>query len=72
MQPKVPPRKRYCLDVAAAYNRESLPLPGRRNGRQVPTIEDVMAHPFLWARLSQRDAEELLMEIYVARRRRMQ
>lgn len=65
------PRRRYCLDVVAAYNREELVLPSC-SGLQVHSIEEIMAHPFHWAHLNERDTEEVLMELYVARRRRMQ
>jgi hypothetical protein len=62
---------RYVLDVVAAWNREDLPLPAC-SGLAVTSIEEIMAHPFHWAHLTERDTEEVLMEIYVARRRRMQ
>jgi len=65
------PQTRYCLDVVAAYNREGLPLPPS-SGMMPRSIEEILAHPFHWAYLSERDAEEVLMEIYVARRTRMQ
>ncbi len=61
---------RYYLDVVAAYNREQLPLPAC-SGLEVRSIEEIMAHPFHWAHLTQRDTEEVLMELYVARRCRM-
>jgi hypothetical protein len=64
-------RTRRYLDVVAAYNREELPL-SACNGLQVESIEEIMAHPYHWAHLTERDTEEVLMEIYVARRRRMQ
>jgi hypothetical protein len=59
------------LDVAAAYNGDDLPLPDC-SGLQVQSIEEIMAHPYHWAHLSERDTEEVLMELYVARRCRMQ
>jgi hypothetical protein len=62
---------RHYLDVVAAYNRESLTL-SACSGLDVQSIEEIMAHPFHWAHLTERDTEEVLMEIYVARRRRMQ
>jgi hypothetical protein len=74
MQPEeaVPGRTvRHYLDVVAAYNREDLPLEPC-SGLRVDSIEEIMAHPFHWAHLSERETEEVLMEIYVARRRRMQ
>ena len=71
MQPKKHPPIRHYLDVVAAYNREDLSLP-RCSGLEVQSIEEIMAHPYHWAHLTERDTEEVLMEIYVARRRRMQ
>lgn len=65
------PPKQYYLDVVAAYNREELPLPSC-SGLQVQCIEEILEHPYHWAHLTERDTEEVLMEIYVARRRRMQ
>jgi hypothetical protein len=61
----------YFLDVAAAHNGEELALPDC-SGLHVQSIEEIMAHPYHWAHLSERDSEEILMELYVARRRRMQ
>ncbi len=71
MQRKTHRPVRYYLDVVAAYNREELPLPAS-SGLQVQSIEEILAHPYHWAHLTDRDTEEVLMEIYVARRRRMQ
>jgi hypothetical protein len=71
MKPDAKRPSRHYLDVVAAYNREELPLPAC-SGLDVQSIEELMAHPFHWAHLTERDAEEVLMEIYVARRRRMQ
>ena len=65
------PEAQYCIDVAAAHNGEELVLPAC-SGLQVNSIEEIIAHPYHWAHLSERDTEEVLMEIYVARRRRMQ
>ncbi len=62
---------RHYLDVVAAYNREDLPL-SACSGLLVESIEEIMAHPFHWTHLTERETEEVLMEIYVARRRRMQ
>ena len=61
----------FYQDVAAAHNGEGLPLPDC-SGLQVQSIEEIMAHPYHWAHLSERDSEEILMELYVARRRKMQ
>ena len=44
----------YHLDVAALYNREDLPVP-ECSGLHVQSIEEIMAHPFHWAHLSERD-----------------
>jgi hypothetical protein len=59
------------LDITALYNREDILLP-ECSGLGVHCIQEIMAHPFHWAHLSERDTEEVLMEIYVARRRRAQ
>ena len=71
MDPQTRRTQRCFLDVVAAYNREELPLPAC-SGLEVRSIEEIMAHPFHWAHLTESDTEEVLMEIYVARRRRMQ
>ena len=62
------------LDVRAAYNRDNLPLPGPNgpHGRRVLNLEMLMNHAFYWDWLNDREAAEVLMEIYVARTRRMQ
>ena len=62
---------RHYLDVAAAYNREGISLPPC-SGLEVQCIEEIMAHPFHWAYLTERDTEEVLLELYVARRMKMQ
>ena len=62
---------RIYLDVEAAYNREELPMP-KCSGLQVQSIEEIMQHPYHWAHLSERETEEVLMELYVVRRRRAQ
>lgn len=64
-------RTRYYLDVVAAYNREDLAL-SACSGARAPSIEELMAHPFHWAHLTERDTEEVLLELYVARRMKMQ
>ena len=71
MQPEERLEAQFYLDVAAAHNGEDLALPAC-SGLQVQCIEEIMAHPYHWAHLSERDTEEVLMELYVARRRRMQ
>lgn len=62
------------LDVSAAYNRDNLPLPQPNgpNGRRVLSMEMLLHHPFYWDWLNERETEEVLMELYVARTRRMQ
>ena len=71
MPPEERPDAQFFLDVAAAHNGEELVLPDC-SGLHVQSIEEIMAHPFHWAHLSERDGEEILMELYVARRWRMQ
>ena len=71
MSPKKSCPTLYCLDVVAAYNREDLPL-SSCSGLEVQNIDEIMAHPYHWSHLTERDTEEVLMELYVARRRRMQ
>lgn len=61
----------FRLDVVAAYNRQDLPLRDRRSPRVVQG-EDIAAQPYIWAKLSMRDTEDLLMDLYIARRRHMQ
>jgi hypothetical protein len=62
------------LEVNAAYNRDGLPLPGPNgpNGRRVLNIEMLMNHAFYWEWLNERETEEVLMELYLVRTRRMQ
>ena len=62
------------LEVNAAYNRDGLtmPKPNGPNGRRVLNLEMLMNHPFYWEWLNERETEEVLMEIYIARTRRMQ
>ena len=62
------------LEVNAAYNRDGLPLPGPNgpNGRRVLNIEMLMSHAFYWEWLNERETEEVLMELYITRTRRMQ
>ena len=68
------PRPTLVLDVTAAYNRDNLPMPKPNgpNGRRVLSMEMLLHHPFYWEWLNERETEEVLMEIYVARTRRMQ
>ena len=62
------------LEVSAAYNREGLtmPKPNGPNGKRVLDLEMLMQHPFYWEWLNERETEEVLMEIYIARTRRAQ
>ena len=62
---------KFCLDVAAAYNRGGLPI-SAQSSADVSSIEELLAHPFQWKHLTDSDTEDVLMEIYVARRTRMQ
>jgi hypothetical protein len=67
-------RPTIILEVSAAYNRDNLPMPKPNgpNGRRVLSMEMLMHHPFYWEWLNERETEEVLMELYVARTRRMQ
>lgn len=62
------------LEVSAAYNREGLPVPAPNgpNGRRVLNLEMLMNHAFYWEWLNERETEEVLMELYITRTRRMQ
>jgi len=62
------------LEVTAAYNRGGLPMPKPNgpNGRRVLNLEMLMNHPFYWEWLNERETEEVLMELYIARTRRAQ
>ena len=62
------------LEVNAAYNRDGLtmPKPNGPNGRRILNLEMLMNHPFYWEWLNERETEEVLMEINIARTRRMQ
>ena len=62
------------LEVNAAYNREGLamPKPNGPNGGRVLDLDMLMQHPFYWDWLNERETEEALMEIYIARTRRAQ
>ena len=68
------PKPTLFLDVNAAYNRDNLamPKPNGPNGRRVLSMEMLLHHPFYWEWLNERETEEVLMELYVARTRRMQ
>jgi hypothetical protein len=62
------------LEVNAAYNREKLPMPKPNgpNGRRVLNLEMLLHHSFYWDWLNERETEEVLMELYIARTRRAQ
>jgi hypothetical protein len=62
------------VEVNAAYNREGLPMPKPNgpNGRRVLNLEMLMNYPFYWEWLNERETEEVLMELYIARTRRAQ
>ena len=62
------------VEVNAAYNRDRLPMPRPNgpNGRRVLNLEMLLNHPMYWDFLNERETEEVLMELYIARTRRMQ
>ncbi len=62
------------LEVQSAYNLDSMPMPKPNgpNGRRVLNLEMLMHHPFYWEWLNERETEEVLMEIYIARTQRTQ
>jgi len=62
------------LEVNAAYNREELPMPKPNgpNGGRVLNLEMLMNHSFYWEWLNERETEEVLMELYIARMRHTQ
>ena len=62
------------LEVRAAYNMDRLPIPRPNgpNGRRVLNLEMLLNHAFYWEWLNERETEEVLMEVYVARTRRTQ
>lgn len=62
------------VEVNAAYNRDRLPMPRPNgpNGRRVLNLEMLINHPMYWDFLNERETEEVLMELYIARTRRMQ
>ena len=67
-------KQTIVLEVSAAYNRDGLPMPKPNgpNGRRVLNLEMLMNHPLYWEFLNERETEEVLMELYIARTRRMQ
>lgn len=72
--PSASPAHTILLEVNAAYNRDGLTMPGPNgpNGRRVLNIEMLMNHAFYWEWLNERETEEVLMELYITRTRRMQ
>ena len=62
------------LEVQSAYNLDNMPMPKPNgpNGRRVLNLEMLMHHPFYWEWLNERETEEVLMEIYIARTQRTQ
>ena len=62
------------LEVRAAYNMDGLPIPRPNgpNGRRVLNLEMLLNHAFYWEWLNERETEEVLMEVYIARTRRTQ
>ena len=64
----------FFLEVNAAYNREGLPrtAPNAPNGGHVLNLDMLLNHPFYWDWLNERETEEVLMEVYLARTRRTQ
>lgn len=71
---KLTTNRTIILEVNAAYNREGLimPKPNGPNGGRVLDLDMLMQHPFYWDWLNERETEEVLMEIYIARTRRAQ
>ncbi len=68
------PSKGLFLDVNATYNRENLPTPRPNgpNGRRVLNIEMLMTHAVYWDWMNERETQDVLMELYNVRTRRMQ
>ena len=66
MKSENPRKARLYLDVVAAYNRDELPMSS--SGMDVQSIEEIMAHPYYWAYLSESETEEVLLQLYVQRR----
>lgn len=63
----------WILDVPAAFNRDGLDLPAAgAPGRRTLNMDMLLSNPVFWDWLTEREAEEALMEIYVARTRRAQ
>jgi len=71
---KASPPTGLFLDVNATYNRENLPTPSPNgpNGRRVLNIEMLMTHAVYWDWMNDRETQDVLMELYNVRTRRMQ
>ena len=69
-----PSRRTIVFEASAAYNRDGLPMPKPNgpNGKRVLNLEMLMNHPFYWEWLNEKETEEVLMELYIARTRRAQ
>ncbi|MCW3094455.1 MAG: hypothetical protein JWL77_73 [Chthonomonadaceae bacterium] len=67
-------RRTIVFESSAAYNCDALqmPKPNGPNGRRVLNLEMLMNHPFYWEWLNEKETEEVLMELYIARTRRAQ
>ena len=72
--PQGAPRRTIVFEASAAYNRDGLPMPKPNgpNGRRVLNLEMLMNHSFYWEWLNEKETEEVLMELYIARTRRAQ
>jgi len=59
------------LDVAAAYNRDDMPIPDHSgDGQEIISL--LMSNPSYCRRMTDQETEDMLMELYIARRRRAQ
>jgi hypothetical protein len=67
-------RRTIMFEANAAYNRDGLamPKPNGPNGKRVLNLEMLMNHSFYWEWLNEKETEEVLMELYIARTRRAQ
>lgn len=67
----VRPGPSVVLEVNAAYNRENLPIPAPNgaNGSRVLNMEMLMSHQVFWDWMNERETEEVLMDLYIARTR---
>lgn len=65
-----PPSRITTLDISIAVgvlsgNRIRVPL-------FLDSLDDIMDNPLLWAKFSEHDTQQVLIGLYMARRRRMQ